>query len=101
MVRTRSDHIVLWPSYFDSRMSRAEGRRVSKKTSLENPSVEEIHGAVKAMGLEATIKKTKSYPRKWWENEGLVRVEKTMSKTRLINQVAAKLKENEHTRTTK
>jgi signal recognition particle subunit SRP19 len=101
MVRTRSDHIVLWPSYFDSRKSRAEGRRVSKESSLENPSVEEIQKAVKSIGLDATIKKTKSYPRKWWENEGQVRVEKTMSKTQLINQVVAKLKENEHTRPTK
>lgn len=98
MVRTRSDHIILWPSYFDSRKSRSEGRRVSKALSIEKPTAEEVHRAVKKLGFSATIDNSKSYPNTWWENEGAVRVEKTISKEELIGQVAAKLKETESTR---
>ena len=101
MVRTRSDHIVLWPTYFDLRKSRTEGRRAPKKHSIERPTVEEIFKAVKALGLGATIENDKSYPGSWWEKEGMVRVEKGISKTQLINKVAAKLKENEGTRPSK
>jgi signal recognition particle subunit SRP19 len=101
MVRTRSDHIVLWPTYFDSRKSKAEGRRVSKKASIEKPTVEEIFKATKSLDLEVTIQGDKSHPNSWWEKEGMLRVEKTMSKTQLITKVAAKLKETEHTRVLK
>ena len=92
MVRTRTDHIILWPSYFDSRNKRSSGRRVPKSLAVESPSAEDIFRAVKSLGLEATILQDKSYPSKWWEREGCVSVEKSQSKTQLIKGVAQKLK---------
>ncbi|KYK28650.1 MAG: hypothetical protein AYK23_00260 [Candidatus Proteinoplasmatales archaeon SG8-5] len=98
MVRTRADHIVLWPSYFDTRKSRSEGRRTPKNQSIESPSAEEVHKAVKRLGFKATIDPSKSHPNAWWEKEGLVRVEKTISKAELISRVAAELKSTEGNR---
>jgi signal recognition particle subunit SRP19 len=98
MVRTRTDHIVLWPSYFYSRKSRSEGRRVSKSLAIERPTAEEVHNAVKKLGFKATIDTSKSHPNAWWEREGVVRVEKAMTKEELISQVAAKLKDMEGSR---
>ena len=101
MVRTRSDHIVLWPSYFDIRKSRAEGRRTPRKLSIDKPTAEEIYKAVKGLILKASLQPEKSYPENWWEKEGSVHVEKSMQKTELIAQVATKLKEKEHDRNPK
>ena len=92
MVRTRTDHIILWPSYFDSRKKRSGGRRVPKSLAVEKPTVEEIFKAVKSLGLEAIILEDKAYPSNWWEHEGCVSVEKSLTKTELISKVAPKLK---------
>ena len=93
MVRTRADHIILWPSYFDSAKSRANGRRVPKFLAVQNPTSEEILAAVKAIGLGGSIKADKSYPRFWWEHGGCVAVEKSLTKTELIGKVAPRLKQ--------
>jgi len=92
MVRTRTDHIILWPSYFDSRKKRRSGRRVPKALAVEKPTVEELFKAVSSLGLEAVILEDKAYPSNWWEHEGCVSVEKSLSKTELIGKVAPKLK---------
>jgi signal recognition particle subunit SRP19 len=92
MVRTRTDRIILWPSYFDSKKSRAEGRRVSKKIAVANPRSEDILKAVQELGLKATHHPDKAYPGNWWEKEGLVSVEKALPKTELIAKVSARLK---------
>ena len=93
MVRTRASHHVLWPSYFDLRRTRAEGRRVPKNLAIEKPTLEAIFKAVKAIGFEATMHKEKSYPGNWCEKEGMVRVPKSMPKTELMCKVAEKIKE--------
>ena len=93
MVRTRADHIILWPSYFDATKSRATGRRVPKSLAVQNPTSQEVLEAVKAIGLEATLLPDKAYPRNWWDREGCVSVEKSLKKTELIEKVAPKLKQ--------
>jgi signal recognition particle subunit SRP19 len=101
MVRTRSDHIVLWPTYFDSRKSRADGRRVPKSKSIDRPTAEEIYKIVRTLGLKGSVHKDKAHPSSWWEEEGAVFVEKGMLKTQLIQKVASKLKDIEHNRENK
>jgi len=101
MVRTRSDHIVLWPTYFDLRRSRADGRRAPKNLSIDRPTVEEIYEIVKTLGLKGTVHIDKAHPSNWSEKEGAVFVEKSMPKTQLIEKVATKLKEIEHNRNNK
>ena len=66
--------------------------------AIEGPTAEEVHRAVKKLGFSATIDNSKSYPNTWWEKEGAVRVERSVSKEDLIGQVAAKLKETESAR---
>ena len=92
MVRTRTDHIILCPSYFDSRKKRSSGRRVPKSVAIEKPTVEELFKAVSSLGLEVVILEDKAYPSNWNEHEGRVSVEKSLPKTELISKVAPKLK---------
>ncbi len=92
MVRTRTDHIILWPSYFDSRNKRSSGRRVSKSLAVEKPTVQELFQAVSSLELEVVILEDKAYPSNWGEHEGCVSVEKSLRKTELISKVAPRLK---------
>ncbi len=93
MVRTRTDHIILWPSYFDSANTRAGGRRVPKAKATQNPTADELLKAVVSLGLKASILEGKAYPRNWWGWEGCVSVEKSLAKTELIGKVAPRLKQ--------
>ena len=92
MVRTRTDHIILWPSYFDSRNKRSSGRRVPKSLAVEKPTVQELFKVITSLGLEAVILEDKAYPSNWQEHEGCVSVEKSLTKTELISKMAPKLK---------
>jgi signal recognition particle subunit SRP19 len=92
MVRTRADHIILWPAYFDSRKTRATGRRIPKAMAVQEPTSQELAEAVKSLGLEARIIPEKSYPSCWWEHSGCVSVQKAMKKADLISKVAPRLK---------
>ena len=84
--------IVLWPSYFDSRVGRDSGRRVPRKDAVEAPTAHMIFDAAKALGLDCVLELEKSFPRYWHRHEGRVLVEPKMKKSELVGQVAAKLK---------
>ncbi|MGQ9588088.1 MAG: signal recognition particle subunit SRP19/SEC65 family protein [Thermoplasmata archaeon] len=84
--------IVLWPAYFDLRISRAKGRRVSKKDGIESPNAQMLFEAVKALGLDCILELEKSYPRFWYRGGGRVLVEPKLKKAELIDRVASKLK---------
>lgn len=84
--------IVLWPSYFDLRVSREQGRRVAKRDASEAPTANMLFEAVKSLGLDCILELDKSYPRFWHRREGRVLVEPKLDKKELVAKVAAKLK---------
>ena len=84
--------IVLWPAYFDIKVTRGEGRRVPKRDAVEAPSAQMLFEAVKSMGLDCILELEKSYPRHWFKSGGRVLVEPKLGKTQLMNKVASKLK---------
>ena len=84
--------IVLWPAYFDLRLSRAEGRRVPKKEAVEAPTAQMLFEAVKQLQLDCILELEKTYPRFWYRATGRVLVEPRLDKTLLIEGVAKKLK---------
>ncbi len=63
----------LYPIYFDSTRSRAEGRRVGKEHAVKNPLAREIVDAVQALGLHVVFEPGKLHP-KDWSNPGRVRI---------------------------
>ena len=84
--------LVLWPSYFDLRVSREAGRRVPRRDAIEEPSANMLFDAVKSLGLDCILELDKSYPRFWHRHEGRVLVEPKLTKKDLVTKVAAKLK---------
>ena len=63
----------LYPVYFDSSRSRAEGRKVGKEYAVENPLARDIVDAVQMAGLNVAFEPEKVHP-KDWANPGRVRV---------------------------
>jgi len=84
--------IVLWPTYFDLKVSRHDGRKMPKKHCIEAPTARMLFEAVRALDLDCILELEKSYPRFWHRREGRVLVEPELSKAELMSKVAEKLK---------
>lgn len=84
--------IVLYPAYFDLRISRGEGRMIAKRSAVEGPNAHMLYEAVRALGLDCILELDKPYPRFWYKASGRVLVEPKLSKSALMEKVAAQLK---------
>ncbi len=51
MVDHNPDRIVLWPGYFNSKLSRKQGRRVPKDAAVVNPTLDTLALAARNAGL--------------------------------------------------
>lgn len=86
---SRDDHkLIIWPCYFDKNKSRANGRKIAKKFSLEKPDLEKIAKAAKTLGLNPIIEKNASHPDTSWKKEGRIIVDNKDVKTKIIFQIA-------------
>ncbi|RAH06709.1 MAG: hypothetical protein CMA00_001685 [Methanobacteriota archaeon] len=47
----KRDEMTLWTGYFDSKLSRSDGRRVPKQASIPKPSLESVVWAARATGI--------------------------------------------------
>ncbi|MEW5936620.1 MAG: signal recognition particle subunit SRP19/SEC65 family protein [Candidatus Thermoplasmatota archaeon] len=91
-MKTRARRQVLWPAYFDLRLSRGEGRRVSKGLAVDNPTAEEILTAAQRCGFDAEIEKDKAYPPQWWKGGGRVLLQKAQGKEQLLALIASEMR---------
>ena len=63
--------MIIWTRYFDSKLSRSEGRRVPKEASIPNPSLDAIVWAARDVGLSKMKRDTEaSHPSRPHNNEG-------------------------------
>jgi len=68
-----SSKISIWTGYFDSRLSRSQGRRVNRLSSIPNPNLEQLAFAAKSLGVRKMKRVTnKSHPKRPRSNEGLL-----------------------------
>ncbi len=82
---------VIWPIYFNSRVSRSQGRKVPLELAVEDPKVDEIVEAVRMMGLTPIVE-DKAYPKMWWKEKSRILVEKRMGKSKLLKEIARNIK---------
>ena len=65
--------ISIWTGYFDSRLSRRQGRRVSRDCAIPNPNLEQLAYAAKSLGIRKMKRVTnKSHPKRPRLSEGLL-----------------------------
>ena len=88
--------ITLWPEYFDSKRTRAQGRKLPKELCVERPSLDMIAKGAVLLDLGFQIYEDKSYPGNWAAKNGCVRVEKgKMKKTEILAEVGKILVQNQ------
>jgi len=83
---------IIWPDYLDSKKTKSEGRKISKKQGVSSPKIREITQAAKKLGLNPSVEKYKSYPPSWWEGSGRVIVDKKMSKREVLLKLSNMIK---------
>ncbi|WP_448577795.1 signal recognition particle protein Srp19 [Thermosphaera sp.] len=88
----RGRRIILYPSYFDSTLSRSDGRRIPASLAVPSPSIEEIYNAAAKLGLNPVVENDKAYPGKWWV-KGRVIVDKKYGRMELLRKIALEIKE--------
>lgn len=82
------NRIIIWPNYLDSKCSKKEGRKISKKQAISTPKIREISKAAGKLGLNPEVQKYKSYPPSWWESSGRVIVDKKMGKNETLIKIS-------------
>ncbi|KAI1813051.1 SRP19-domain-containing protein [Poronia punctata] len=75
------DYQMLYPIYFDSSRTRAQGRRVPSSLAVKNPLAREIANACAALRLSPVFEAHRIHP-KDWANPGRVRVALKEAKAR-------------------
>ncbi|KAI1780664.1 signal recognition particle, SRP19 subunit [Hypoxylon cercidicola] len=78
------DYQMLYPVYFDTTRTRAEGRRVSKSLAVANPLAREIAAACATLRLSPVFEAHRVHP-KDWANPGRVRVKLSSSSSSVKN----------------
>lgn len=89
-----TNYYVIWPQYFNSRLSRGEGRRVPRKIAIESPSIEEIFNACKELGFDAIIEKDKCFPRTPWDKSGRILIKRVDKKSKTLLKICETLRKN-------
>ena len=84
--------LVIWPAYLNRDKTREEGRIISKKSAISQPTFDEIVKAAEKLGFSPVPEADKSYPRSWWEKSGRVMIANTQAKTLSVRQIAAEIK---------
>ena len=84
--------IIIWPAYIDSKKTKKEGRRISRKEAVSSPKLREISAAAKKLNLNPEVENNKSYSRSWWESSGRVSVDKNMSKREILLKISGRIK---------
>ena len=91
--RTENFHTV-FPEYLDSKLSRAEGRRIPRELGVDTPLLVELRLATQKLKLEFELHAEAAYPRRAWEKRGMILIEHKMSKTKLLRTIALEIKKN-------
>lgn len=84
------DRQVFWLDYFDSTLSRSEGRRVPIYMAVKSPKLEELLEAARGLGLEAEAFKA-AYPKRPRVISGYVSIKKVGRKQELLKKLAKML----------
>lgn len=91
MVSKGDDVVVLWPRYFDQRLSRAEGRRVPQKLAVKKPDAAWVASAAKKAGYAPTVEEEARHPAVPYKAMGRVLIEAKGDKEAAIQKVAAQM----------
>lgn len=85
------DHLIIWLDYFNSTLSRAEGRRIPLDKAVKSPTLDELCQAASQLGYTPKPFQAR-HPKRSHIQSGYVAIEKKMSKTKVIYELAEALR---------
>ncbi len=85
------DKQVIWLDYFDSNISRKQGRKVAKSLAISAPKIESIEEGLKRLGLKYEVHQAK-HPKRHWKVTYYFQVEKKMKKQELLRKLSEAIK---------
>lgn len=98
MVSKGGQQFVLYPRYFDARLSRADGRRVPESLAVRGPDAQWVENAARKAGLEPQMEEKKAHSSLPSEKGGRVLVAKKGSKESVIRMVAERMRASQDAR---
>jgi signal recognition particle subunit SRP19 len=85
------DHLIIWLDYFNSTLSRAEGRRVPLDKAVKAPTLDELCQAASLLGYTPKPFQAR-HPKRSHIQSGYIAIEKKMNKTKVIYELAEALR---------
>ena len=81
---------VFWVDYFNSSLSRANGRKVPTNQAVRNPTLQELSKAVERLGIQGESVAA-SYPKRMNVKTGYVSVPKAKKKSIVMREISSTL----------
>ena len=72
MVGARDGFYILYPQYFDSQITRAQGRRVPRELGVKAPKAIDVFHAAQAVGFDPELDPDHHHPAFWSQRAGRV-----------------------------
>jgi len=90
---SKDRYAIIYPQYFDSKLSRKMGRRVPKSIAVGSPSLNRIKEACDRLGFKTIIEPEKAHPRMSNVKSGRITVFcNGLKKGELIREIGRELK---------
>lgn len=67
---------IIYPEYFDARLSRSDCRRVPKNIAVNSPKAEEISKILNKRDIPNRVEQHKHHPSTWFKKRGRVMINK-------------------------
>ena len=85
------DHLIIWLDYFNSTLSRSEGRRVPLDKAVKAPTLDELCQAASLLGYTPKPFQAR-HPKRSHIQSGYIAIEKRANKTKVIYELAEALR---------
>ena len=82
------NRIVIWLDYFNSALTRKEGRRLPLNKSIKNPTEELLSKAAKRLNLTFEYKDA-TYPKRSLVKTGYISIKKKKIKSKTVSELAS------------
>ncbi len=63
---------IFWLAYFDKRLTRKQGRRLSKNDAIDKLTLEQLAEATRMLGFEVDMDPEARFPASWFEHPGRI-----------------------------
>lgn len=90
-MRRDNTYYTVFPEYLDQSLTRKQGRRLAFSQAIKDPTILELRLAAEKLGYEYEIRKDAAYPRQWWQNKGLILIEKRDSKLTTLRNLSQEI----------